>query len=75
MASKKSEKFARISSFGGIAVPVDLLSELLDRAYIVTSSWEDGRECITKADPITTATFHDLNEIEAAIVQQRLSGN
>lgn len=74
MASSKSKKYVRISAYGNLMFPIELLPQIVEQGLIVSTTWEDGKNVISKVESIDTVNIHDYEEIEAAIVQSRLSG-
>lgn len=74
MTKAKSKKYVRISTYGSIAVPIEMLESLVESGLLVSTTWENGKDTISSVNQITNVVVVDYEEIEAAIVQQRLSG-
>lgn len=70
----KNKKYAQISSYGKLIVPLDMLSTIVENCYIVDSTWENNKYVISKVEPITEILIKDGAEITAALVQMKLSG-
>ena len=70
-----SRKYARITDYGDLLIPLGLLEKLLDQAVLVNTSYENGEDIITKVKKINRFVIYDKEEIDAALVQQALEGN
>lgn len=73
-AAAKNKKYAQISSYGNLVVPLDLLAKIVENCYLVDSNWEGNKYVISKVREITDFTIKDGEEITAALVQMKLSG-
>ena len=74
MSSMKNKKYAQISSYGNLVVPLDMLPKILEECYLIETSWEGSKSMISKANQITEISIKDGAEITAALVQMKLSG-
>jgi len=70
-----SKKYARISDYGDLLVPLSLLDKIVSECHIVSTSYEGGdQQVITDIKTITRVNIHDHTELESAEIQQKLSG-
>jgi hypothetical protein len=71
--SKQNKKYARITQYGDILIPVSLLESFLEEAVIVRTSYVDGQDVITEVHNIESVKIHSQQDIDDAIVQMKLS--
>lgn len=72
----KKQKYARIGDYNvQLLIPVSLLEKILQEGYMVSTSYEDGRQQITRAKPVAEVSIHDHEELEIALAQQALEGD
>ena len=67
-----SKKYARITQYGDLLVPMDMLEKIVANCLIVGTSYVDGKDLINKVSEIDRVSIHDSTEIDDAIVQQKL---
>lgn len=68
-----SKKYARISDYGDILLPMSLLEKVIEEGYIVATDYSNGDYHITKVREIKSVLFHDEDEIRCILAQQALS--
>jgi hypothetical protein len=69
---RTSNKFARISFYGDLVVPLNLLEDFLEECYSVNTEYKDGDYVITKAKKLNNFAVHDREEIEIGLSQAAL---
>lgn len=74
MSTVKTKKYAQITSYGKLVVPLEILPKILESCYLVETTWEDSKYVISKINQITEVTIKDSEEITAALIQMKLSG-
>lgn len=71
-----SKKYARISDYGDLLVPLSLLDKIVSECCIVSTSYDGGnKQVISEIKPISRVEIHDEEELKDAEVQQKLSGD
>jgi hypothetical protein len=73
MPSLKTQKYAQINHYSGLIVPVDLLPMILERCYLIDTSWDGNKSVITGVNEIKEFSVRDVEEVRSALVQQALS--
>ena len=66
------KKYARLSEYGNLLVPVSLLEKILEQGYMVQTTYDSGKETIREIEPISSVKFHDEAEVRAALAQAAL---
>lgn len=75
MATVKVEKkFARISTYGDILIPMGMLEQFVESALVVRTTYENSEDRISEVKSVGSFTIHGENEIEQARVQMALEG-
>ena len=69
---RTSNKFARISFYGDMVVPLNLLEDFLEQCYAVNTEYKDGNYVITKTTKLNNFAVHDREEIEVGLAQAAL---
>lgn len=70
----KNTNFARISDYGDLLVPLDMLDRLITEGRIVRTTYENDVDVISDIKEITRVNVHTPADIEAAKVQIALQG-
>ena len=65
----KNTNFARISDYGDLLVPLDMLDRLITEGRIVRTTYENDVDVISDIKEITRVNVHTPADIEAAKVQ------
>jgi hypothetical protein len=71
----KGNKYFLISDYGNLCIPAGLAAKIAEECIIVTTTWKDGEEIVDKVKPITSLKVVDVDDIKAAIVQQKLENS
>jgi hypothetical protein len=71
----KSKKYFMISDYGNLCIPASLATKIAEECFIANTTWRDGIDIIEKTKPITNFKIVDVEEIKAAIVQQKLENS
>lgn len=71
----KGKKYFMISDYGNLCVPASLATKIAEECFIINTSWRDGQDIIEKPKPITNFKIVDVEDIKAAIVQQKLENS
>tara|TARA_B100000900_G_scaffold413005_1_gene435982 strand:- start:605 stop:835 length:231 start_codon:yes stop_codon:yes gene_type:complete len=74
MASNK-KTYARLSGYGDLLVPMNMLEKIVQDGMIVRTSYVGGEDQITEVRKICDVKIHDEEEIENARVQMALEGD
>jgi hypothetical protein len=74
MPAQRNKKYAQISSYGNLIVPLDMLPKILESCYLVETNWDGNKSVISRVSPITEVSIKSGDEVTAALVQQKLSG-
>jgi len=71
------KKYARISEYGDLLVPMSLLEKIVSECKIVGTSYDEksSEQVISSVKSITRVNFHNQGELEAAEIQQKLEGS
>ena len=73
--AKKNTNFARISDYGDLLVPIDMLDRIVTECRIVRTKYENDMDVISEIREISRVNLHTPEDIEAAKVQIALEGN
>lgn len=68
----KGKKYFMLSDYGHLCVPASLINKIVEECFIVSTTWKDGANMVDKVKPLTGVSIIDVNDIKAAIVQQKL---
>lgn len=68
----KSKKYFMISDYGNLCIPAGLANKIAEECFIVNTAWRDGEDVVEKVKSITTFKVVDVDDVKAAIVQQKL---
>jgi hypothetical protein len=71
----KGKKYFMISDYGNLCIPASLATKIVEECFIINTSWRDGQDVIEKPKPISNFKIVDVEEIKAAIVQQKLENS
>jgi hypothetical protein len=71
----KGKKYFMISDYGNLCIPASLATKIAEECFIANTTWRDGQDIIEKTKPITNFKIVDVEEIRAAIVQQKLENS
>lgn len=71
----KGKKYFMISDYGNLCIPASLATKIAEECFIANTTWRDGVDIIEKTKPITNFKIVDVEEIKAAIVQQKLENS
>jgi hypothetical protein len=71
----KGKKYFMISDYGNLCIPASLATKIAEECFIANTTWRDGIDIIEKTKPITNFKIVDVEEIKAAIVQQKLENS
>jgi hypothetical protein len=72
---KKDERkvYARLdTTYKDLVIPMHLLDQILCEGYLVRTTFTDGAHVIEKIDRIHKTEFHDQEEIDVALAQNKL---
>lgn len=69
------KKFVKIDAYGSLVFPIELLDKVLEKSYIVNTTWESDGEKITDVKPLDKFLIFDEDEIRAVLAQKTLEGN
>ena len=72
--AKKNTNFARISDYGDLLIPIDMLDRLVTEGRIVRTTYENDMDVISEIKEISRINLHTPADIEAAKVQIALQG-
>ena len=72
--ARKNINFARISDYGDLLVPLDMLDRLVTEGRIVRTTYENDVDVISEIKEISRINLHTPADIEAAKVQIALAG-
>lgn len=68
-----SKKYAVLNSgYKKLAVPVDFLPKLLEVAFIVDTTYTDGKEQISQVQEIDRVDIYNAIDLEMAIAEEKL---
>ena len=70
---KVSNHYARISQYGDLLIPVELLDKVLSSGFIVRTSYNDGVDEITELVKITDVKIHSGDEVSNIMMHAVLS--
>lgn len=70
----KNTNFARISDYGDLLVPLDMLDRLITEGRIVRTTYENDVDVISEIKEIQRVNIHTPADLEAAKVQIALTG-
>jgi len=71
----KGKKYFMLSDYGNLCVPASLANKIAEECFIASTTWRDGQDIVEKVKPITGFKIIDVEEIKAAIVQQKLENS
>lgn len=71
----KGKKYFMISDYGNLCIPASLATKIAEECFIVSTTWREGQDIIEKTKPISNFRIVDVEEIKAAIVQQKLENS
>ena len=71
----KGKKYFMISDYGNLCIPASLATKIAEECFIANTTWRDGIDIIEKTKPLTNFKIVDVEEIKAAIVQQKLENS
>jgi hypothetical protein len=71
----KGKKYFMISDYGNLCIPASLATKIAEECFIVSTTWRDGQDIIEKTKTITNFKVIDVDDIKAAIVQQKLENS
>ncbi len=74
MADKKQKNYVRISDYGDLLVPIDMLDRLITEGRIVRTTYNNDVDEISEIHEISRVDVHTHADIEAAKVQIALQG-
>ena len=74
MAVKKDRKWARISEYADIVIPVEKLPQFLNYAKLVKTEYVDDGQRITEVRDVGRVEIFDESEITDAEVMAKLRG-
>jgi hypothetical protein len=74
MADKKQKNYVRISDYGDLLVPIDMLDRLVTEGRIVRTTYNNDVDEISEITEISRVHLHTSADIEAAKVQIALQG-
>lgn len=70
---KTGKKYAVVdTSYKKLAVPVEYLAELLERSFLVSTTYDDGKDRISEVADIDKVFLFDGIEIDQAIAESKL---
>ena len=64
-----------ISDYGNLCVPASLATKIAEECFIAGTTWKDGVDMVDKVKPLTGFKIIDVEDIKAAIVQQKLENS
>lgn len=73
-----SKKYALISNYGDLLVPISLLEKIVDQCYLVTTTYgsnHNSKKVIDEVRSIERFEVYSQTDLDAAIVQQKLSSD
>lgn len=72
--SNQLSHYAIIKTYNSLAVPVELLPQILKESYIVETSYDSGagKSFITKVKTLESVELFEASEIESVLATQRL---
>ena len=71
----KGKKYFMIGDYGNLCIPASLATKIAEECFIVSTTWRDGQDIIEKTKSISSFKIVDVEEIKAAIVQQKLENS
>ncbi len=71
----KGKKYFMLSDYGNLCVPASLVNKIAEECFIASTTWRDGVDMVDKVKPITGFKVIDVEDIKAAIVQQKLENS
>lgn len=71
----KNKTYAKISDYGDVLVPMALMEKIIEQGYLISTTYEDGREAINEVKKPERIHVYQYEEIEAALAQQALRGD
>ena len=74
MADKKQKNYVRISDYGDLLVPIEMLDRLVTEGRIVRTTYNNDVDEISEIREISRIDVHAHADIEAAKVQIALQG-
>ena len=67
------KQYAQIEGYGRLMVPLNLLEKIAAEGYVVETGYGDNNEIsITKVEKISGVKMWTQDDVDAAIVQQKL---
>ena len=67
------KQYAQIEGYGRLMVPLNLLEKIASEGYVVEPGYGDNNEIsITKVEKISGVKLWTQDDVDAAIVQQKL---
>jgi|MDSZ01.2.fsa_nt_gb hypothetical protein len=67
------KQYAQIEGYGRLMVPLNLLEKIAAEGYVVETGYGDNNEIsITKVEKISGVKLWTQDDVDAAIVQQKL---
>ena len=67
------KQYAQIEGYGRLMIPINLLEKIAAEGFIVETGYDDNNEIsLTKVDRISGVKLWTQDDIDAAIVQQKL---
>jgi len=71
----KGKKYFMLSDYGSLCVPASLATKIAEECFLASTTWKDGTDMIDKVKPITGFRIVDVEDVKAAIVQQKLENS
>ena len=71
----KNKTYAKISDYGDVLVPMALMEKIIEQGYLISTTYENGRDAINEVRKPERIHVYQYEEIEAALAQQALQGD
>lgn len=64
-----------ISDYGNLCVPASLATKIAEECFIASTTWRDNEDIVEKVKPVSSFKIIDVEDVKAAIVQQKLENS
>lgn len=71
----KGKKYFMISDYGNLCVPASLATKIAEECFIASTTWRDNEDIVEKVKPVSSFKIIDVEDVKAAIVQQKLENS
>ena len=70
----KNKTYAKVSDYGDILVPMALMEKIIEQGYLISTSYQNGRDAISEVRKPERIHVYQYEEVEMALAQQALNG-